>query len=64
MDGATFRYRMVVVEECTFDRTQASHYINLFDMHTKYADVIPLEETVAYLDMIGAKKGVGATVAR
>lgn len=64
VDGATYRYRMVVVEECTFDRTEASHYINLFDMHTKYADVVSLGETVAYLDMIGAKKGVGAAAVR
>ena len=63
VDGATYRYNMGVVEECTFDRTQASHYINLFDMNQKYADVVSLDEAVGYLDGIGAKKGalVGAT---
>ena len=40
---------MLVVEECTFDRGQASHAINLFDMHQKYADVVPLAETLEYL---------------
>ncbi len=60
VDGATYRYAMGVVEECTFDRTQASHYINLFDMNQKYADVVSLSEAVAYFDGIGAAKGVGA----
>ena len=60
VDGATYRYAMGVVEECTFDRTQASHYINLFDMHQKYADVVSLKEAVAYFDGIGAAKGLAA----
>jgi nicotinamidase-related amidase len=58
VDGATFRYRMGVVEECTFDRTEASHYINLFDMNQKYADVVSLGTAVEYFDQIGAKKGI------
>jgi maleamate amidohydrolase len=38
-----------VVEECVFDRGQSSHKINLFDMAMKYADVIPLKETIDYI---------------
>jgi nicotinamidase-related amidase len=57
VDGATFRFNMGVVEECTFDRTEASHYINLFDMHQKYADVVSLPEAVEYFDGIGAARG-------
>jgi maleamate amidohydrolase len=49
VDGATNRFRMIVAEECVFDRTEASHAINLFDMHQKYADVIPLAEILDYL---------------
>jgi maleamate amidohydrolase len=49
VDGFSYNYRMAVVEECTFDRGQASHAINLFDMHQKYADVVPLEATLDYL---------------
>jgi len=48
-EGFSYNYRMVVVEECTFDRCEASHWINLFDMHQKYADVVELQEVVAYL---------------
>jgi maleamate amidohydrolase len=50
VDGCTNRFRMVVAEECVFDRTQASHAINLFDMHQKYADVLPVAEIVDYLE--------------
>jgi hypothetical protein len=54
VDGATFRFSMGVVEECTFDRTEVSRYINLFDMHQKYADVVSLLEAVEYFDSVGA----------
>jgi maleamate amidohydrolase len=49
VDGCTQRFNMIVAEECVFDRTQASHAINLFDMNQKYADVLPLEEILAHL---------------
>jgi maleamate amidohydrolase len=62
VDGATYRYRMGVVEECTFDRTEASHYINLFDMNQKYADVVSLETAAGYFGEIGMKKGIETQV--
>jgi maleamate amidohydrolase len=49
VDGCTQRFNMIVAEECVFDRTQASHAINLFDMNQKYADVLPLDEIVTHL---------------
>ena len=49
VDGCTFRYRMMVAEECVFDRHEAAHAINLFDMNQKYADVLPLAEVLEYL---------------
>ena len=49
VDGTTYRFRMVVVEECVFDRHEAAHAINLFDMNQKYADVLPIAEVVKYL---------------
>ena len=57
VDGSTNRYRMIVVEECVFDRTEASHAINLFDLNQKYADVLPLAEVLHYLDEWQAHKG-------
>jgi nicotinamidase-related amidase len=56
VDGCTNRYRMVVVEECVFDRHEACHAINLFDMNQKYADVLPLDEIVQYLHALRAER--------
>jgi len=50
VDGRTHGYSMVVAEECVFDRHEAAHAMNLFDMHQKYADVIPLSDILAWLD--------------
>ena len=49
IDAVAHRYRVQVVEECVYDRHEAPHAINLFDMHAKYADVIPLSEALNYL---------------
>lgn len=52
VDGCTGSYRMIVVEECVFDRHQAAHAINLFDMHHKYADVVSLDDALDYLSRL------------
>ena len=57
VDGCTYRYRMIVVEECVFDRHEAAHAINLFDMNQKYADVLPLAEVLEYLATWRAGQG-------
>ena len=44
IDGRSYRFNMVVVEECVYDRHESSHAINLFDMNQKYADVLSLAE--------------------
>jgi nicotinamidase-related amidase len=56
VDGCTYRYRMIVVEEGVFDRHEAAHAINLFDMHQKYADVVPLAEVLEYLSAWRARQ--------
>jgi nicotinamidase-related amidase len=49
VDGCANRYRMVVVEEGVWDRHQACHAINLFDMNQKYADVLAIDEVIAWM---------------
>ena len=49
LDAFNLNYRVAVVEEACFDRSQASHAINLADMHAKYADVVPLEHTLKFI---------------
>jgi maleamate amidohydrolase len=49
IDAFSYNFKVSVVEECVFDRGQASHKINLFDMNMKYADVVSLKETIDYI---------------
>jgi maleamate amidohydrolase len=54
VDAFSYGFRTMVVEDGTFDRGQASHAINLFDMDMKYADVVDLEETLTYIESLEA----------
>jgi len=58
LDAAKYRYRVGVVSDCCYDRTQASHWINLFDMHQKYAEVMDLNSAKDYLE--SAKSGASS----
>jgi nicotinamidase-related amidase len=49
VDGFSAGYHVSVVEECVFDRVEVSHKINLFDLHHKYADVMPVAEIEQHL---------------
>jgi len=59
MDAFSYNFKVVVVEECVFDRGQTSHKVNLFDMQAKYADVVPLDAALSYLDELS--RGLYAT---
>ncbi len=50
VDGYSSGFHVCVVEECTYDRAELTHKVNLFDMHHKYADVMHLDEVVAHLE--------------
>jgi len=52
VDGSTYRFRMVVAEECVFDRVEAPHALELFTMNSKYADVVPVASVLQYLSTI------------
>lgn len=60
VDGCTLRYRMIIVEEGVWDRHEACHAINLFDMNQKYGDVVSVEEILQWLREWRARKGVVA----
>ena len=45
-------YRVIVPEECSGDRAPGPHEANLFDMNQKYADVLPNDEVVSYLESL------------
>ena len=49
VDGVQHGFRTIVVRECVGDRHQAPHDANLFDIDSKYGDVVSKAETLAYL---------------
>jgi maleamate amidohydrolase len=49
VDGYSSGFHVSVVEECTFDRAELTHKVNLFDLHHKYVDVMHLDEVEAHL---------------
>src|SRR5215207_7612953 len=42
VDAFSYNYIVVVPEECVADRGELPHKVNLFDIHQKYGDVMPL----------------------
>lgn len=48
IDGVQHGFRTIVVEECVGDRHEAPHRANLFDINSKYGDVIPKQEALAH----------------
>lgn len=44
VDACSHGYRPIVPEECVGDRAEDPHEANLFDMDSKYADVMDLED--------------------
>lgn len=56
VDAVQSGYDVLVPEECVADRAAAPHEANLFDIRQKYADVIPLSETLEYLEALGVRE--------
>ena len=50
VDGYSNGFHVSIVEECTYDRAELTHKVNLFDLHHKYADVMHIEEVLAHLE--------------
>ena len=49
-DAISGGFRPIVPSDCVADRVPLSHQINLFDMDSKYADVVTSGAVLAYLD--------------
>jgi maleamate amidohydrolase len=52
VDAAARSYRVVVVEECCDDWRPVSNAAALYDLADRYADVVHLDEMLAYLDSV------------
>ena len=52
LDAFSLNYHIALAEEGCFDRSQASHAINLRDMNAKYSDVVKTSEVLAFFDSL------------
>ncbi|MCB0032986.1 MAG: isochorismatase family protein [Anaerolineales bacterium] len=50
VDGMQYGFRVIVPRECVGDRHQAPHEANLFDIDSKYGDVVSKAEVMAYIN--------------
>lgn len=55
-DAFAYNFKIVVPEECVYDRSPTSHAANLWDMNAKYADVKPVAEAIAMIETLGARE--------
>lgn len=50
VDALSRGYRAIVPEQCVADRHESYHYASLTDLMLKYADVVDVADTLAWLD--------------
>jgi nicotinamidase-related amidase len=48
-DAKSYRFRPIVVRECVGDRSAVAHEWTLFDIQARFADVVSLDEALAYV---------------
>jgi nicotinamidase-related amidase len=53
VDAFAYNFKVLVPEDAVYDRSATSHAVNLFDMASKYADVVPTGAAVTALEAIG-----------
>ena len=51
-DAFAYNFRVLVPDDCVYDRAPTSHAVNLWDMNGKYADVMPSSEVMALLSTL------------
>lgn len=55
IDGMQNGYPTLIPYQCVGDRHAQAHEANLFDLDSKYADVLPLEEVIEYINSINCE---------
>lgn len=60
VDSLSHGYRTIVPMQCVADKHESYHYANLTDLQLKYADVVGVEEVVAWLERFAPPERRGA----
>jgi maleamate amidohydrolase len=55
IDLLQYGYPTLVPRECVGDRAQGPHDANLVDIQAKYADVVPIDDALSYLESVKDK---------
>jgi maleamate amidohydrolase len=55
IDLLQYGFPALVPRECVGDRAQAPHEANLFDIQAKYADVVSLDDALAYVESVAGR---------
>jgi nicotinamidase-related amidase len=55
VDAASYNYKVIVPEECVWDRGELTHKINLFDIQMKCGDVEPTETTKRWVASLSSQ---------
>jgi len=58
VDALQYGFRPIVIRDCVGDRAEAPHEANLFDIESKYGDVVGLDEALSYLRNLGKRSRV------
>lgn len=56
VDAFSDGFRVIVPQECVYDRSQTSHKVALWDIYTRYGDILPVADVLAYMRRV--KDGV------
>jgi maleamate amidohydrolase len=56
VDGVSYDYKVVVPHDGCYDRAPVCHAVNLFDIASKYADVVSTTEAIAMLKAMAGSK--------
>jgi maleamate amidohydrolase len=64
VDAVSHGYRVIVPFECVSDRAEGPHYANLFDIDSKYGDVLSLAEVLTNLGTLAAAPRTGSEATR
>ena len=51
-DAKSYRFRPIIVRDCVGDRSAVAHEWTLFDIQARFADVVPLDEVLAYISRL------------
>ena len=60
IDLLQYGFPTIVPRECVGDRAQAPHDANLFDIQAKYADVVGLDDALAFVESVPGNVGAAA----